>query len=339
MKYNNDFTEFAGLKGSEAMVLDQWLEQYQLKQEFRDLDDFPEEDESPYPEEGLEQLRNAVSDFDRNLEPGQIRLWSSEMVEDKDVPPYFVILSKEKNDMWLIAPFSPLTLPAHPGEMKTDLDIPFCQTLQCWNTMLVQSCLVARSWLVDTGGIPQNLMQSAIALIRNQESGEELPSDFGFLRGGEILNPFDPRYLYLQENKYQFSPLKQKIGNLNFFRDKSRISVFHRPAESKVACSIAAACMSIAAADTPEEISRKFAVEEFACILSLYIEPDDDPLLTVTTENGDDFSGLDGFAIRNIDGEIIAEIDKSLAFIPADKFDGTLLITKPDGWPVTLIES
>lgn len=333
MKYSNEFTMFAGLKGQDAAVLDQWLDQYQLKKELFAQDDSLEDEFEPYTEEDLKKIKDAISEFDSDLSVGQIRLWSSEMVEDKDVPPYFVILSKEKNDMWLIAPFSPLTLPAHPGEMTTGLDIPFCQTLQCWNTMLVQSCLVARSWLVDTGGIPQNLMQSAIALIRNQESGEELPSGFGFLRGGEILNPFDPRYLYLQENKYQFSPLKQKIGNLNFFRDKSRISVFHRSAESETAC------MSIAAADTPEEISRKFAVEEFACILSLYIEPDDDPLLTVTTENGDDFSGLDGFAIRNIDGEIIAEIDKSRAFIPADKFDGTLLITKPDGWPVTLIEN
>ena len=44
MKYNNDFTEFAGLKGKEALVLDQWLDQYQLKQDLMSQDESHTED-------------------------------------------------------------------------------------------------------------------------------------------------------------------------------------------------------------------------------------------------------------------------------------------------------
>ena len=252
------------------------------------------------------------------------------MVKNKDVPPYFIILAEWDNDMWLVAPFSQLTLPANEGEMKTDLDIPFCEVIQCWNAKTVQTCLIERSWLVDSA--PQGTVQAARDLFLNQIFGDELPDGFNFLRGGPVLNPLDPRIIYLRENKVQYTPLFQKVQQLDFFRSQSRLVIFKPQQDEET--------FQLAAADIKETIVRKFIAEfdQTSCLVTLFIEPGEDLELTVSDLNEDDFNGLDGYAVRNKNGEVISRIQNAGTFIAAEKFDGTLLITKPDGYPIALKE-
>ena len=326
MKYENVFTEFSGLTGREAATLDKWLEQYRLKKDLSE--DCGLSDGEEYSEAEKARLRSVVSDFDAELAPGQIRIWSGEMVEDRNDPPYFAILTEWENDMWLVAPFSSLGLPANGGEMATGLDIPFCETLQCWNARTVQSCLVARSWLVDS--MPEDLVRGARALFLNQMFGDELPEDFHFLRGGPVLSPIDPRILYLRQSKKQFSPLQDKVMQLDFFRKQKTMIVF-APQQDEGE-------FRLAAADLNETITKKYVSDEYNCLVTLVIAPDEDPEVFVMDANENDFIGLDGFAIRNRKGKILATIQEGNATVPAAEFDGTLLITKPDGWPVALQE-
>ena len=228
--------------------------------------------------------------------------------------------------MWLVAPFSPLGLPANGGEMATGLDIPFCETLQPWNARTVQSCLVARSWLVGT--MPEKLIQGAKDLFLNQTFGDELPEDFNFLRGGPVLSPLDPRIKFLRESKKQYSPLHEKVMRLDFFRNQKTMIVFAPKQEEDE--------FQLAAADLKETITTKFVSDEYNCLVTLVIAPDEDPEVFVMDANENDFVGLDGFAIRNHKGKILATIQEGNATIPAAEFDGTLLITKPDGWPIAL---
>lgn len=328
MKYNNDFTEFAGLSGKEALVLDQWLDQYQLKQDLMSQDESHAEDSQVYCEIETDQLESAVSEFNKDLQVAQIRIWDSEMVKNKDVPPYFIILAEWDNDMWLVAPFSQLSLPANEGEMKTNLDIPFCDVIQCWNAKTVQTCLIERSWLVDSAS--PSIVQAARDLFLNQIFGDELPEEFDFLRGGPVLNPLDPRIIYLRENKAQYAPLFQKVQQLDFFRTQSRLVIFKPQQDEEI--------FQLAAADIKETIVQEFIAEidQISCIVTLFIEPGEDLELTVSDVNENDFNGLNGYTVRNKDGVIISSIQNAGAFISAEKFDGTLLITKPDGYPITL---
>ena len=324
MKYQNDFTEFSGLKGRDAATLDGWLEQYQVKNELSEVDNLFSQGE--YSEKEMATLKSAVSDFNDDLAAGQIRIWGSEMVKDKKNPPYFAVISEWDNDMWLVAPFSPLGLPANGGEMATELDIPFCETLQCWNARTVQSCLVARSWLVGT--LPETIIQAAKDLFLNLTFGDELPENFSFLRGGPVLTQLDPRIRFLRQSKEQFSPLHEKVMQLNFFRSQQTVVLFDQQEDEEG--------FQLAAADLKKTITKHFISAEFRCQVTLTIVPDEDPEIFIIDDVGNDFIGLDGFSIRNRKGKILATIQGGNAIIPAAEFDGTLLITKPDGWPIAL---
>ena len=319
MKYSNEFTMFAGLKGQDAAILDQWLDQYQLKKDLFAQDDSLENEFEPYTEEDLKKIKDTISEFNSDLSVGQIRLWSSEMVENKDIPPYFAILAELEDDKYLTAPFSTLTLPADEGEMATCLDIPFCEVLQCWNAQEVPADLVKRSWLV--GEMPQYTTIAANALYRNLNEGESLPENFNYLRGGAILDPFDPRISYLEESKEQFAPLLQKIKQINVLR---RSLIFFAPQEKKYA---------LAAADKTEDtIIRKYTAEGYSCEIALFLKSDDSVNISVSTDE------LEGFTIRNKDGEILAEIKDFEASISNKVLGGAMVIADKSGSPIVLTE-
>ena len=319
MKYSNEFTMFAGLKGQDAAILDQWLDQYQLRKELFAQDDSLEDEFEPYTEENLKKIRDAVSEFDSDLSVGQIRLWSSEMVEDKDIPPYFAILAELKDDKYLTVPFSSLPLPADEGEMATSLDIPFCEVLQCWNAQAVPACLVKRSWLA--GEMPQETTMAANALYSNLNKGEALPENFNYLRGGAILNPFDPRISYFEESKEQFSPLLQKIKQIDLF---IKNLIFFAPQEEEYA---------LAAADKTEDtIVREYTAEGYSCEIALFLKSDDSVDISVSTDE------LEEFTIRNRDGEILAEIKDFEASISNKALGGAMVIADKSGSPIVLKE-
>lgn len=338
MKYSNKFTKFSGLEGEKALILDQWLEQYQLKQALmsstESLEDF-----FYYSKEEKEQLRRGISKFDKSLAVSQIRIWDSKMVLDNDFPSYFVILAKWMHDTWLIAPFSPFILPANEGEMKIDIGIPFCDVIQCWNARTVQSCFVERSWLVDV--VSSDVTQAARDLFLNQIFGDKLPNEFDFLRGGPVLNFLDPRISYLQESKAQYAPLFYLTKRLEELREENRVIIYNFPKENKHKDNKSSKCESIAAADLErnETIKKKFStiVNEKSCFITLYIESGENLELTISDNNENDSYDLEGYVIRNKVGDVISCIMNAHAFI-VEGFDGTLLITKPDGYPITLTE-
>ena len=319
MRYSNEFTMFAGLKGQDAAILDQWLVQYQLKKELFVQDNLLEDEFEPYSKDDLKKIKDAISEFDSELSVGQIRLWSSEMVEDKDIPPYFAILAELEDDKYLTVPFSPLALPADGGEMATRLNIPFCEVLQCWNAKEVPACLVKKSWLV--GEMPQNTTLAASALYRNLNKEEALPENFNYLRGGAILNPFDPRISYQEESKEQFSPLLQKIKQIDIFRKNL---IFFVSQEEEYA---------LAAADKTEDtVVREYTAEGYSCEIAIFLKSDDSVDISVSTDE------FEGFTIRNKDGEILGEIKDFEASVSNKSLRGAIVIADKSGSPIVLKE-
>lgn len=162
----------------EQQKLLDWLEEYAL---------WMPEDEQTAPETEGEPI-----DFSDQPTPGDghIRLWPS-----PDGLLYGLVLLAGYG-RWKVLPFSPLHVPAVPGEVRVREHGPV-QVLEGWNLRIVSASVVRNSWYADALEETERFwLQDWVALL---EEGGEMPERFRDRTGPRLLHPEDPRHVYLDQ--------------------------------------------------------------------------------------------------------------------------------------------
>ena len=187
----------------------EWLNSSILQNKL--LDDIEEEyiPDGTITEEQLAKLKTLINPFDDNIQPGEIRLLSSAIVPDSQRPYYAAVIKQWEEDMVLIAPYSPFTVPATTGEFLTGREDFSLATLELWNARTVPIVLLNKSWLVDQ--LSETEQKEAFAVFANITSGKDLPEELRDRAGIPIVNPKDPRIEYQKEEAALLAPLQNRI--------------------------------------------------------------------------------------------------------------------------------
>lgn len=147
----------------------------------------------------------AEEPFNPEIKQGQIRILRAQDVENPYHIPYVVVLEEWDPDVWLIAPFSPYSVPVTPYEMSTGEKAMGLEVLQCWNSRTIPGILLEKSYIA--GELPAKVVEWGQALFRYSLTRKSLPADFNAERGFPIRHAADPRRRYQDESVEQFEPL------------------------------------------------------------------------------------------------------------------------------------
>ena len=139
------------------------------------------------------------------IKQGQIRILRAKDVVNPDHIPYILVLEEWDPDIWLIAPFSPYSVPVTPYEMRTNLKSLGLEVLQAWNSRTVPGVLLEKSYIA--GEMPAKIVEWGRALFRYSITRKPLPADFAAERGFPIRHKEDPRRRYQDDSVEQFEPL------------------------------------------------------------------------------------------------------------------------------------
>lgn len=144
-----------------------------------------------------EATRKLVRPFDRPIAVGQIRLLSSELTPDTDRPLFVAVFGDWDEGEVLIAPFSPFSVPAIPGEWLTARTTPVLRVLQIWNARTVPIAVLEKSWRVDD--FADKECETAWHIFEHEALGRELASEVEEQVGPPLVHADDPRRQYLDE--------------------------------------------------------------------------------------------------------------------------------------------
>lgn len=143
------------------------------------------------------------------IKQGQIRILRAKDVVNPDHIPYVLVLEEWDPDVWLIAPFSPYSVPVTPYEMATGEKTLGLEVIQAWNSRTVPGVLLENSYVA--GEMPAKIVEWGRALFRYSLTRKPLPADFAAERGFPIRHKEDPRRRYQDESVEQFEPLAARI--------------------------------------------------------------------------------------------------------------------------------
>lgn len=135
-----------------------------------------------------------VREFDRTVAVGQVRLLSPELTPDTDRPVFVAVFGDWAEGEVLMAPFSPFSIPATPGEWLTGRTTPVLQVLQVWNARSVPSASLAESWHVDD--FTRQECKNAWLVFEHEAFGKALASELEQQVGPPLIHPDDPRRTY-----------------------------------------------------------------------------------------------------------------------------------------------
>ena len=168
-------------------------------------------------DEQIAKLKTLVNPFDSDINTAEIRLLPSNLVPNSKRPYYVAIIKKWEDDLMLVAPFAPFSIPATTGELDTLKQHFSLANLQLWNTRTIPNILLKQSWLVDK--MQQEECDDAFAVFANITSGKILSADLKKRIGLPIINPKDPRVEYQNNEKELLNTLQDKIFNYEKFRE------------------------------------------------------------------------------------------------------------------------
>lgn len=313
---------------ADAALLDAWLMERSVE---KALSAVPDE---PMPcTVDARRLGQSADSYDNHVEPGQIRLLSTEFVADDGVIPYVAVLDRWMEDMWLVAPFSPYGIPATEGEMATGISLVGQRVLQCWNARTAHEALVSQSYVA--GMLGESVRRDALALFRHAMAGKELPADFSALVGAPILSKADPRREYIVESAARFAPLTDAAMKLEAVlahreqiakrRDELRQSAaFARPTYGK-------RDFALAAGDKAGQTVETFAIPSLGVELDVKHTPSEGKVRLVVYRGGErDGATLEGFVVADKDATPIGEIQDGLLVADAAALADGILLIEPE---------
>ena len=191
---------------NEKERLQKWLKMWNVAKE---LDAFPESatEESTIDtsddERFKEKLSELVRDFDEFPQAGEIRLLSPEFDEGICLPKYVAILKEWEDDTFLVAPFSPFSIPAVQGEFQTGKEHFSLANLELWNAMIAPFDVLEKSWIAD--GLTQEQIDDAFSVFKFISTGADLPERLKERIGSPIFFENDPRNQYQNEEELVYS--------------------------------------------------------------------------------------------------------------------------------------
>lgn len=179
---------------------------------------------------GGEAIRKLVREFDRPVAVGQIRLLSPELTPDADRPVVVALFGDWDEGEVLIAPFSPFSVPATPGEWLTGRTTPVLRVLEVWNARSVPNAALEESWLVDDFAAVE--CKAAWHVFEHEAFGKPLAPEFEQQVGPPLVHPEDPRRRYQDEEvallaKFQASA--QSMQDHRFDEDDSAPATTEAP--------------------------------------------------------------------------------------------------------------
>jgi hypothetical protein len=133
------------------------------------------------------------------LSVGQIRLLRpGGKVLEQMRPVYVVLLKREKDAAWLVAPFGRFSNPAVRGEWLTGIRAAPLRVLCLWNARIVAEETVLRAaWLCSM--LTADQFARGMEVWRHIREGAPLEHVPARRVGPPLLHPLDPRHGYLQE--------------------------------------------------------------------------------------------------------------------------------------------
>ncbi|MBQ8753669.1 MAG: hypothetical protein IJZ19_01420 [Lentisphaeria bacterium] len=156
-----------------------------------------------------EKASQLVSPFNLNIQTGQIRLLSQ-----TDKLTYAVVLPWSWSHS-LIVPFSHCANPATDGELYSDGEERglFQQVFQVWNARTINRAILARSWVM--GEVSQADLERLNKMLQHNWLDGELPEDIRNMTGVPLLEGYDIRRKFLQEELDNFAALDAEDASLD----------------------------------------------------------------------------------------------------------------------------
>ena len=214
----NLFLMMSGLNGEEQNKFEKWLKQYEA---VLAVDSFFEDNaeslKADQAKENIEKLTMLAKAPDHTpVEPGQIRLLEEALTNDPRENTCVLVLSQWSGNRWLVAPFSPYTVPATQGELSTGIDFHAYQVVEAWNTVVVPDFFLQMQsiYLRD---VDENVRKDACIVFFQKLEGKEMPDDLKPRTGAKIQSKLDPRIQYLLNEQLQLEPMRGRIKTAEEF--------------------------------------------------------------------------------------------------------------------------
>lgn len=307
---NTRYADLFCTNSSDSLLLDAWLKERLADSpvEMNDSEDMGETEDK-------QRLGDvAAKSYDADIAPGQIRILSYRFVKDHQKIPYVAVLDRWVGDYWLVAPFSPYSFPATPGEMVTGRSQMFTRVLQVWNARTLQASLLRYSFLGDS--LDETVRQEALALFRHRLSGTSLPETFSALVGSPVLLDMDPRQEYLSEFADQYAPITQAVQEEEerlWFREKLMETCIRMQQAVRLRDA------AIAAAELPTAETLVYSLE--GAELEVLCDPKTGEIeFSMWNETGDMSEVYDGACVVNDKREIIGILEKGRLRVSANSF-------------------
>jgi hypothetical protein len=192
----------------------EWFQEWHIKTVSKNIP--LEFDSSPPPEKTLvphpdEPLSSHVAEYDSTISVGDIRLLSPGILGLDARMTYVAVLQElsvgEENHerSFLVAPYSPFSVPATRGELLTGREDSDLRVLILWGARSIFESQIRESWAVDTLGEVER--GEALTIWKNVAFGRDIPTELIDRVGAPIARGDDPRIQYQEEELKIFSPL------------------------------------------------------------------------------------------------------------------------------------
>ena len=336
---NTLFSRILSDTDADAARLDAWLAERNTDLALRSL---PEE---PLPfTVDAKRLAAAAAPFDKNVEPGQIRILSDKFVSGDADLPFLAVLDRWMAALWLVAPFSPYSTPAAPGEMSSGIRFAERRVLQCWNARTAHEEIISQSYVM--GSLDETVRKDALALFRHTMSGAELPADFSALVGTPILSKADPRCEYLAESKERYAPLTEAAKKWEAHlaleeRIAARKDLLLTSAAFVRTAFGAARAMALAAGEKEKESSETFLAPAFGVEIDVKYAPSEGKVRLVVYDSDGERDGktLEGFSVVDKDGALVGTINNGVLVAEASAVAEGFLLLDPESLEPVALES
>ncbi len=190
--------------------LERWLQQWHLDRVLGGPESPAAEPPTAPAAHECPEIKRRIAPFDLVGEPvGQIRLLGNNLLPGSPRPVYVALFHAWEADMVLLAPYSPFTEPAIPGELLTGRPGAALSVLCLWNTHAIHTRLLRESWFIDQ--LSQEEQQEAWAVFRQAAAGHPLPGPLAQRTGPPLVHPLDPRHQYQARELAILSPLAATI--------------------------------------------------------------------------------------------------------------------------------
>lgn len=323
-----------------ALLFDKWLCERELHRDMLHLD---AAEESVCVD--AKKLDHARGDYDGNIATGQVRILSRRFTDTPELVPFIVVLEKweerDSDDMWLVAPFSPYSTPATPGEMASGVNLLWREVVQAWNARTVHGSLLKKSYLC--GALGESAVRDACALFRNQFAGTALPSGFSALRGPDVLLEADPRRDYVAESIARLRPLSTAVRATERAQSENLIVVdFSKAREGREEGMVLQPLYGgeeyrLAAAGKPVPTTEHFRV--VGTELTLMHSPEDGTtVFTFWDENDKPDSRYDGCAVLGTGGVFLGTFRNGTLRVSAEAVRGWFQLTDKNGRALKLVK-